>query len=103
MAKASVNKTRQTFSELSTFLSRPDLIDALERAANDRALLRQAKANPRAFLRAQGINVPPRTDLEVLQRRATVSGRITICVRICRRFGPIQACADICITVVFQT
>jgi hypothetical protein len=95
-------KATKSFDELSAFVSRQDVVDALNKAGKDRRLLRLAKSDPKAFLLGEGIKLPPRSEVTILQKRVAVSGQITICVQVCRQIGRFMVCAQICITIVFQ-
>jgi len=97
------SKTKKSFAELSAFVSRQDVVDALDKACRNKKLLRQAKSDPRRFLQGEGITLPPRSEITILQRRVAVSGQITICVQVCRQIGRFLVCAQVCITIVFQT
>jgi hypothetical protein len=96
-------EARKTYDELSKFVAQQDVVDSIERAAKDKRLLRKAKANPKAYLEADGHRLPANTQVKILQQRVQVSGTITLCVQVCRQVGPFLFCVQICITVVFQT
>jgi hypothetical protein len=101
MPKIAASKATRSFAELARFVSRQDVIDALEKAGKDRSLYRKAKADPKAYFRGHGIKVPPRADLTISRRPAALSGQLTICLRVCFGFGRVMICVDICITIVF--
>ena len=94
MPKANRAAVRKRLDQINTIILNPKLHEALNEAAKDRQLLRQAKANPRTFLRRQGVAVP--TALQV-----KISGTIRVCVRICGRVGPVIICVEICGTITF--
>ena len=102
MAKVPTDKVRQSFHELSGFVSRQDVVNSLERAAKDKKLLWKAKTNPEAFLRAEGRTLPARAKFTISQERTAVSGQIRLCVRVCRLVGRFLVCVQICITIIFQ-
>ena len=53
MAKIETGRAKLAFDELSAFTNQQPVIDALERAGKDRTLLRRAKRDAKAFLKAK--------------------------------------------------
>lgn len=99
MLKVPTDKTTRSFDELSSFVSRQDVIDALEKAAKNNTLLRKAKADAKTFFRGEGIKLPPRADLTISARRVT--GQLTVCVEGCTTVLGIRVCAKACIVIAF--
>jgi hypothetical protein len=99
MAKMQTAKAKRTFEELSAFTNQQGVIDALERAGKNRALLRKAKQDPKAFLKGEGLTLPPRADVTISERRIVV-GQIRICITICRQVGPVVVCATVCTRII---
>jgi hypothetical protein len=99
MAKIQTAKARSTFEELSAFTNQQAVIDVLERAGKDRTLLRKAKQDPKAFLKGEGLSLPPRADVTISERRIAV-GQIRICVTVCRVVGPVVVCATVCTRII---
>jgi len=97
--------TRETLDELSRFVARQEVVDALEKAGQDKQILKQAKADPKGYLRSEGLILPPGADAKILQQSAAVSaqkasGKITVSITVCRKVGKATVCATISITVV---
>lgn len=103
MNKSSSVKVRKTSTELSSFVSKQELLDALEKATTNKSLLRKAMTDPKKFLSGEGVKVPARADVKISRGRTTLSGQITICIQVCRQIGRIVVCVQVCITIVFQT
>ena len=101
MPRVPSSKARQALTELSALVASQDVADALEKAAKDKRLLRKAMANPTGFLRGENIKLPPRAKFKISQLRPGVSGRITICIQVCRQIGRFMFCVQICISIVF--
>jgi hypothetical protein len=99
MAKIQTARAKRTFDELSAFTNQQSVIDALERAGKDRALLRSAKKDGRAFLKGEGLRLPPRADVTISERRIAIN-RIRICITVCRRVGPVIVCATVCTRII---
>jgi hypothetical protein len=99
MAKLPSDKARRAFDELSTFANQQVVIDALERAGKERRVLRKAKQDGKAFLRGEGIKLPPRADVTISERRIAV-GRIRICITVCRQVGSVVVCATVCTRII---
>ena len=99
MATMQTAKAKQTFDELSKFTNQQAVIDALERAGKNRALLRRAKQDGKAFLKAEGLTLPPRADVTISERRIAV-GQIRICITVCRRVGSVVVCATVCTRII---
>jgi len=70
-----------------------------EKAGKDRSLLRQAKQDGKAFLKNEGIKLPPKTDVSISERRIAV-GQIRICITVCRVVGPVVVCATLCTRII---
>jgi hypothetical protein len=102
MSKFPTVRTKRSFDELSKFVSRQDVIDALGKAGKNKALFRKAKADPKAFFRGESIKIPPRTELTIARRAVGVSGQISICVQVCRVILGFTVCVQVCIVIVFQ-
>jgi hypothetical protein len=99
MARIQTDRAKRTFDELSRFTNQQAVIDALERAGKDRALLRRAKRDGKAFLKAEGLSVPPRAEVTISERRIAV-GQIRICITVCRRVGSFIVCATVCTRII---
>ena len=84
MPKLQTDKSRQAFEEIFKFANQQAMTDALKRAGKDRQLLRKAKRDPKAFLRGEGLRLPPRVDVTISERRIGIGvGRL--CVTVCQR------------------
>ena len=99
MAKIQTAKAKRTFEELSAFTNQQPVIDALERAGKNRAALRKAKQDGKAFLKGEGLTPPPRADVTISERRIAV-GQIRICITVCRRVGTAVVCATVCTRII---
>jgi hypothetical protein len=99
MPKLQAAKTRSVLDELSKFANQQAVVDAIERAGKDRALLRKAKKDARAYLRGEGLELPPRAELTISEQRIAV-GAIRVCLTVCRASGPIIVCVRVCIRIV---
>jgi hypothetical protein len=99
MAKLPTDKARKAFDELSAFANQQVVIDALERAGKDRATLRKAKQDPKAFFRGEGVKLPARADVTVSERRIAV-GQIRICITVCRQVGAVVVCVTVCTRII---
>ena len=99
MAKIQTDQAKRTFDELSKFTNQEAVIDSLERAGKDRALLRAAKRDAKAFLKEAGLRLPPRADVTISERRIAV-GQIRICITVCRRVGSVVVCATVCTRII---
>jgi hypothetical protein len=100
MPKISTAKAISTYGELSKFVARQDVVDALEKAAKNQALFRKVKTDAGAFLRSEGIKVPPRTQISVSRQVEVPTRRILFCVYVCRQVGRFLLCTRICIPIV---
>ena len=99
MATIQTDRAKRTFDELSKFTNQQGVIDALERAGKDRTLLRSAKRDGKAFLKAEGLSVPARAEVTISERRIAV-GQIRICITVCRRVGSFIVCATVCTRII---
>jgi hypothetical protein len=99
MPKLQTDKSRQAFEEIFKFANQQAMTDALKRAGKDRQLLRKAKRDPKAFLRGEGLRLPPRVDVTISERRIGIGvGRL--CVTVCQRVGPFVICVTRCIPII---
>jgi hypothetical protein len=99
MATIQTDRAKRTFDELSKFTNQQAVVNALERAGKDRTLLRSAKRDAKAFLKSEGLRLPPRAEVTIAERRIAV-GQIRICITVCRRVGPIVVCATVCTRII---
>ena len=99
MARIQTDRAKRSFDELSKFTNQQAVIDALERAGKDRTLLRSAKRDGKAFLKGEGLRIPPRADVTISERRIAV-GQIRICITVCRQVGSFIVCATVCTRII---
>jgi hypothetical protein len=99
MAKLDTVKARASFDSLSKFVNQQAVVDALDRAGKDRAILRKAKQDAKAFLKDEGLTLPPRTEFTVSEARIAV-GQIRVCLTVCQVSGGRLFCVRICSTII---
>jgi hypothetical protein len=85
MPKTPTKQLRKTLAEMLAITLDENLAKVLQSVGQDKTLLAKAKANPKAFLKAQGFTVPARAevkmDVKKFGRPTTIVPRLTI--RIC--------------------
>jgi hypothetical protein len=96
MSTVSPEKIQRAYAKLVAFLSQPEAREALERASKSKRLLRKAVADPKAFLKSEGLKPPARSELSIF-RQPLPEARFALPVPIwvCIRIGPIWICIDI--------
>jgi hypothetical protein len=99
MPKTQSDKSRQAFDEIYKFVNQQAMTNALKRAGKDRELVRKAKRDPKAFLRDEGLRLPPRVDVTVSERSISV-GTGRLCITVCRQIGPVVICVTRCIPII---
>ena len=97
MPKMQTAKATRAYDQLSKFVARQDVVDALEKAAKSPALFRKAKADPKAFLESEGIKVPARTELTIARQAGAPSGSLILCLIVCIVIGRFFFCVRICV------
>jgi len=76
------------------------MLSALEEAGRDPDTLNKVRANPKAFLKRKGIEVPRNMKLELLDGNHNLSKAraITLCVRGCIGGANWGVCGEVCVS-----
>ena len=97
MPKVKRAEVARAQKEVDAVVNNQAVLDALEEAAADRAVLEQAKKNGRAFLKKKGVDVPRNVKLTFTEG-GDEAIRVTVCVRACISAFGFTACASVCVS-----
>jgi hypothetical protein len=92
--------TKKQLREISAFVSNPKVLTALEKAGTDQELLRQAEADPIAFLKGEGLLTPRGTDVKIMySKKQSKKKTITYTVKSCTSSGGTEECVEMKVTI----
>ena len=89
MAKPTKPQVLRLHNSIGRFLTSKPMLQARAELASNPSLRKGAAADPRGFLRKQGVKVP-----RALQVKISVTVRI--CITVCGRLGPVTVCVTVC-------
>jgi hypothetical protein len=98
MPKLKKQDVQTANKELNAVLANDKVLSALEEVGDDEDALDKAKANPKAFLKKRGVEVPRNVKLEIMDGNHSMAKArgITICVRACVGGNGWAVCGEVC-------
>jgi len=89
----------QAHDRVEQFKSNTEVRKALQKAASDPELFKAAQADPRSFLKAEGVKgLPSGGSMQVITTTAAAKGKV--CIELCVKipFSKAKICGEICVS-----